>query len=481
MININFWNFSKRKNSTALPSGTAVSYNCEIKEPSDLTSPQLLLNLGQSEAPAYNYAQIPAFSRYYFITEWRFDRGLWIASLQVDVLASYKTQIGSQSMYVARAASAYDGNIKDMFYPSKLTKTMQNVELVDAVSFTGGYFVVGVLGDNMASGGTTYYQMSADDFAFLIKNLFYTADHEVGWGDVVNGIINSVMNPLQYIASVRWYPYSFPLVSSGGSPRVVQYLKAGLWNVDLTHYFDDQGAQQPRVSTTYQLSGALSSVAIGTYTLPKHPLSADRGNYMNLAPFTRYAIDWGSVYEIDPALIANATSILMRLMPDYTTTDAILKVYAGASATQYPILSVHVPYGMDIPLSQTGIGFSNITQMVGNVGTVAAGAATGNIAEAAAGASSLISGVADSMSPPLSSTRSGSGLGVAYMKKYLKAAFFYPVDDNVAEFGRPLMQTKVINTLSGFIRCQNDDIQIACLDSERDQISSYMTGGFFYE
>ena len=136
---------------------------------------------------------------------------------------------------------------------------------------------------------------------------------------------------------------------------------------------------------------------------------------------------------------------------------------------------------MDIPLSQSRVSLSNITQMVGNVGTVAVGAATGNIEAAAAGTSALISGVADSMSPPLSSTRSGAGLGVSYMKKYLKAAFFYPVDDNVAEFGRPLMQTKVINTLSGFIKCQNDDIQIACLDSERDQIRGYMTGGFFYE
>lgn len=480
MISINFWNFSKRKNSTALPSGTAVSYNCEIKEPSDLTSPQLLLNLGQSEAPAYNYAQIPAFSRYYFITEWRFDRGLWIASLQVDVLASYRTEIGNQSMYVARAASESDGNIKDLFYPTKASVYQpgaQNTTIEAGIGFSSGYYVVGVLGSNPGSGNTIYYQMSPEDFKFFVDNIFVTADSLVTWGDVANGIKNSIINPTQYLTTCRWYPHEFTHLGTA-----VSVMKAGLWWLDMTKdYTVDPDNPTTRESHTYRLTGATTSQIFPQITIPKHPQAAARGPYMNLAPFSRYQISWGSAYDLDPSLLVNFSTLVIRLVTDYTSTQAILKVYAGNSANNFEVMSVSVPYGVDIPLTSDHFDPGGVMQILSGSGAVIGGALTGDLAAAAAGAQSLVQGVAEFANPTLSSSSMGTGYGVSLQPKMLKAAFYYAVDDDVAEFGRPLMQTRVINTLSGFIRCQNDDVQIACLDSERDQIRGYMTGGFFYE
>ena len=64
---------------------------------------------------------------------------------------------------------------------------------------------------------------------------------------------------------------------------------------------------------------------------------------------------------------------------------------------------------------------------------------------------------------------------------YLAMRYQELVDENLAEIGRPLCQTKVINTLSGFIVCDKADCIINGTSEEADQINAYLNGGFFYE
>ena len=47
--------------------------------------------------------------------------------------------------------------------------------------------------------------------------------------------------------------------------------------------------------------------------------------------------------------------------------------------------------------------------------------------------------------------------------------------------GRPLMQTRTISTLSGFIMVQKGDVPIAGTSQEADEIRSLLEGGFYYE
>ena len=54
-------------------------------------------------------------------------------------------------------------------------------------------------------------------------------------------------------------------------------------------------------------------------------------------------------------------------------------------------------------------------------------------------------------------------------------------DEDNTEFGRPLMTTRVINTLSGYIKCASARFNASCYDSERDMINNFMVNGFFYE
>lgn len=67
-------------------------FSGKLREETSVTSPVVLMEL---ENPSgYNYAYIPEFMRYYFISDMVSVRnGLWRISMQVDVLESFKNYI----------------------------------------------------------------------------------------------------------------------------------------------------------------------------------------------------------------------------------------------------------------------------------------------------------------------------------------------------------------------------------------------------
>lgn len=97
MIDIYFYNITKRLNSTARPSGTGVKYECLFKENTSLLNPVLTLRL--SSRPDYNYFKID--NRFYWITDiTSLNNDRWMISGQIDALATYKGHIQSTSAFV---------------------------------------------------------------------------------------------------------------------------------------------------------------------------------------------------------------------------------------------------------------------------------------------------------------------------------------------------------------------------------------------
>ena len=98
-MQVQFYDFKKRNNSTARPAGSAtLVLDGSIKSPSDITNPVIQFNL-----PIQNfleYAYIPDFERYYHVDKWRYVGGLWECELVCDVLASFKNDILNRSAFV---------------------------------------------------------------------------------------------------------------------------------------------------------------------------------------------------------------------------------------------------------------------------------------------------------------------------------------------------------------------------------------------
>lgn len=73
-----------------------------LRDESSIINPIILISSNKEDIPyMYNYAYIPAFGRYYFITDIESVRtGLWRVSMHVDVLMSYKEQIKNLNVII---------------------------------------------------------------------------------------------------------------------------------------------------------------------------------------------------------------------------------------------------------------------------------------------------------------------------------------------------------------------------------------------
>lgn len=103
MIDIYFYNFEKRLNSTAVPSGTGDKLECVLKENTSILSPVLKLQLASK--PGYNYFMYD--NRYYWITDIvSITNDIWMISGRVDVLGTFRSHIKQTSAFVLYDSTA---------------------------------------------------------------------------------------------------------------------------------------------------------------------------------------------------------------------------------------------------------------------------------------------------------------------------------------------------------------------------------------
>ena len=123
-ITVSFATGSKRDNSTRQLTMTS-SYECNFKNGCSMLNPTLLLEISSNTFPDYTEFKID--DRYYKVTDIRSVRNnLFEIDGKVDVLASFKTQIGASTEYVTRSASASDPLVIDKLYPTKSDPTFES-------------------------------------------------------------------------------------------------------------------------------------------------------------------------------------------------------------------------------------------------------------------------------------------------------------------------------------------------------------------
>lgn len=80
-----------------------------LREASDVVSPAILVEAAADEVCGFNYAYIPEFKRYYFITNCSsFRAGLTVITMTVDVLYTYKEAILNSNAIVTRSSRTGD-------------------------------------------------------------------------------------------------------------------------------------------------------------------------------------------------------------------------------------------------------------------------------------------------------------------------------------------------------------------------------------
>lgn len=486
-MQIGFTQFSKRENSTKRPApDTFAFYDGVFKLQSGILSPTLLLTLqGADGIPLnpvnWNYAYIPDFKRYYYVKEWVTNNGQWAVFLAVDVMATYKEFIGTSTQYVLRASSAHDGRVVDTRYPALNYVTTSKVFESSGMSATGGSYILGVINGTVGrTGSVSYYVMTSSEIAYIMNWLLTQGNYQF-----TDDLAFAILNPISYIVSCVYVPFAVPAAN-------VDAIKVGFWTVD--------GATG---RTLINPSIGLPSISL---TIADHPQS-DRGIFLNKNPFTRANLSCKPFGLIPIDLFkVSANTIVCNIECDVTNGLGSLSVYSGGNLLGIYYAQIGVSLAMAQGVSNALVGTANTLLVQSNdpqiaqfekavedtqskfpdfnVPTSSGLSSVGNAGAAVMSSAATITGVGNaikSLMPQLQVTGSQGFFGNIDELMTLYIEYIHIVDEDNDDIGRPLMQKRIINTLSGYVLVNSADLAIDGYAGELAAVKSYMNGGFFYE
>lgn len=456
-MQISLYNFAKKSNSTARPGSTALvaTVNANIKDNCSLINPVLLLDYDQNN---FNYIYMTGFGgRYYFVDDIVLNHGLIEVKCSVDVLATYKTEIGSTNMYITRSSYSYDGNIIDNNYPGKNNiQVTDNTISVSGLSFTGfesGYYVLGVQGNTAVStNAVIYFQLTPSQFSNVLKN-FYANTGSGWWGNMASGVKNALNKIDDFIVSCRWYPFRW--VDPADPDQLYQNVFLGIYDTTIS---------APVLSTN-------RSALAASITLPVHPQAATRGNWLKKAPYTRYDIIdplFGRI-SLNPEDITG-TGITIQIKPDYTTGVCQYSVLSGTSVIYY----TYEKLGIDISLNGASV---DVLGAIGNVGGAIVKAAVGDWLGAA---SNIGNAAVNSFENPGNKGPAG-GYASLLGNRIVRTYFMLMADEDNANHGRPYCQINKPANLPGYIMAENPHVITLGTDTETNMINSMIEAGIYYE
>lgn len=461
---VKLFTLSKRDNSTKRPTGEGVEYNCIIKTGSGILRPTISLDLGKTNDPSqYNYAYIPNFDRYYFIEEWYFDRALWTASLKVDVLATYKTEIGNSNLYVMRSASEHDGNIIDTLYPAKSGCSFVSETKSNPWS-SGMTYVIGVVSQNATCGSLTHYALGRASFTSICSWLLsdvVTEDNGFSIDDCTLELQRSLVEPLQFIKTCIALPVPVGDTHGTTGGRVVVY-----------------GWTTPEGGKV--LSENTAIVKTYSFTIHKHPDTASRGNYVNTAPFTSLTLcvpPFGA-FDIDTSVSCNADTIDVTIRIDQITGKGTMTVKCNGIVLNRIEAQIGIPVSMS---SVTRDYLGAVSNVGGAIGGMVEGALSGGLGGMVIGGASGIGNAVKSLQARSNTIGTTGSYGTLLGDFRLDHQFFRPIADDNAHNGRPLCAMRTINTLSGYMIIQDGDVSINGTSAEDSQVRQYLESGFYYE
>lgn len=463
--------FSKKRNSTKIPTG-GTEVDVYLKESTSILNPVFITKTIPDTA---NYIYCGDFGRYYFVTDIVHVTATNIEiHCSCDVLATYKSAIGSYTGNVEYTASSQNTDITD--YRNKPTyileeKVTDSADLSTKGFSDSGCYIVGISSNE----GLYYYKLSSAEFTSMCAELYNISN--------AASLSNEFYNITNCIVSCIWSAYvpdsailSLQPVTIGGDPLATPQITP------------------LQLGSFYRITQRCDSIDLGT-TAIGFP-SDDHGIdfcYLDVAPYTN-----GSVYlpfvgcvPFDVDLYAPNKSITMSMIVDHFTGDVsyimrrasgdTISTYQGSCATNVPISS----------MSRNEIGrVSSVISAVTGFASLIAGAATQNPMAVVGGVAAMANaGLNQLQSSSFHTQTNGSISSALSTKMPMKIRFTVftkrPTTWQLEEFryisGMPYFKAAQISSLSGYVQCAGAFVDIPGYESEKNEVNSFLNSGFYYE
>lgn len=458
-----FYTFSKKLNSTAQPTGGDL-LPVVLKNACNVLNPRL--ELKELNPTSYNMFYLEPFRRYYRVTDWTYENGVWVCDGECDVLASWKNEILSQSSYVKRSYSAVNPYITDKMYPTTGSAfaygETSNPFVADT---TDGLYILGILSQEASLGAVDYYAFTTLTFRnFLTKMMGATDWLDIDFSELSESLVKALVNPMQYFTGCYFLPITPPSTTFG----TVNEVKIGWWKIQTTCRRYSGGVNSMNIESSF------------TAKVPKHPETNAKKEYLNRSPYSRYWLNIGAFGDIaiDSDFLISTDTLYGKVIVDITTGTGRLELF-NHSAKVAPFLTAYAQIGVPVQLAQL------TTNLVGTATSVIGGAASGFVVGGALGAVAgaevgLASGLDDAMPQVFYSGNSGSYVSFATPPR-LRAQFFTEADNSPEHFGYPLGKTVVLGTLSGYTETGGSDIKFNGFQSELNAVNNFLDNGVFIE
>ena len=452
-MQITVWtDFVKKKNSMKKPSTSGTVVTCTLKGECSSVNPRF--ELGAPSFGLVNYVKWE--SMYYFVRNVTFGINNYvILECEIDVLATWKEEILSNTAFVSYSSSNYDTNIVDKRIVSNV-----NITKTSATSkspFSNNCIILTTISKD---DGVASYAIQTDDFYNLLSTLLSDESAIQDLKEMFGGVNNALISAIQVPVTTSIFPDGY--------------------RTDVKI-----GAYEGYTPPGWRTRGYISSYS--TIEIPWGYSDFRRcREYTNISLLLPFI---GTV-EIDPDSIMGSDSLEIRMVACAVTgsisykvnaDDKTIGIYTGTFGRSIPIASAQV----DIQGAMNGL-----TQVASGITNATIGAVSGNVSGIIRGSSAMLIGAANTaVALNTHNFSCVGGMGGNYGENLITS---YEVivssrstvtnpSSITATNGRPCFKELALNTLSGYVETIGFSFETNAVAEVRDKINEFMDTGVYIE
>lgn len=445
-MNVTFYSFSKRQNSTARPTGGTV-IDCAMRSGFSPLKPKLEVRGNPTE---YNYMKID--TNYYYITDCIFnaEENFFIVEGERDPLATFRTQIFNSSQAILRTSDT--SNQAEYLADSLAIPIAQPYRISSAFGddLFGGAFTD--VRDNhtviVAVAGKGFVCTQMAQYENLIRAMFYTQAPQ-------DEIAKWVVNPASWFIGQMAFPLEIAYILEGTASGV----QVAWWNIP------DVSVWHPKTMLNFTT----------TVQVPFHPDSgANPDHYLNQPPYVSYSIyaaGFGQI-AVDSNKLRAGESLTVKLDIDLMSGGAKIKFTNT--------------FGQVVAFSSAQMGYDvayasrNPPNVLGAVSAPLIGGAVGGALGVVGGAMSAISQLAGSQGAITTGSTGGAGGWNDYTSSRLEATYKRVSKYANARVGRPSDRTLTLSSQEGFyVECLTGSVNCKATPAEKNLIENTLKGGVY--
>lgn len=490
------YDFQKRHNSTRRPEGGSWDISGVLRDGSSLITPTIAFEFASDFSPMnnsyhlkFNYAYVAKFARYYWITDWTYESGLWIAAMKVDVLATYRPQILAASAFVA-----YDESANTDLVDSRMSLlTAKTIDSADSLfeklgqnSTDGGVVIVMCTGRN----STAAFALEPSYITQLMNNVVNWANGTIADpGALYPGNPNDGFGPSlwHFLNAVVSYITRF-MVNIASNGNASENIRAAIQlPIDIN---DVSGTSQQIILGQYETAIYAKKVSSRVlYDTCQVQIPWRFNDWRMNEPYTEIYlyIPYVGNIKMPNAILIGETHLRIYAAVDLMSGDAIFRVYVQPSDKLIAAYTVNI--GASYPIGASNISpAQTVTGLAGAAGAIAAGAAKGGYAGAAIGALGAIQGIMAANTPNSSSI--GGGGGGATMGMTGRCIVTVISHDIVmpqgaaatsAIMGTPTMCVKPLANVEGYLETRGAAVTGNMTATEHAELNALLDSGIYVE